>query len=80
MSVAYGSKVLKTVGVPDWESVTNLFGDIIRFKPLSGSGQNHFGLGAMISFGLGVRALWLATAVFAALKSQARRGVRRVVF
>ena len=57
-----------------------MFGDIIRFKPLSGSGQNHFGLGAMVSFGLGVRALWLATAVFAAMKSQARRGVRRVDF
>ena len=70
LSVAYGSKVLKTVGVLDWESVTNLFGDIISFKPPSGSGQNHFGLGATISLGLGVRALRLATAVFAALRGQ----------
>ena len=70
LSAAHGSQVFKHGPITGLGIGDQLFGDVVSFKPPSGSGQNHFGLGAMISFGLGVRALRLATAVFAALRGQ----------
>ena len=70
LSAAHGSQVFKHGPITGLGIGDKFFGDVISFKPPSGSGQNHFGLGATISFGLGVRALRLATAVFAALRGQ----------
>ena len=50
-----------------WET---FFGNVIKFTPHSWSGSNYLRLGATISLGLDVRALRLATAVFAALRGQ----------
>ena len=70
LSAAHGGQVFKHGPITGLGIGDHLFGDVISFQPPSGSGQNHFGFGATIPFGLGVRTLRLATAAFAALRGQ----------